>query len=372
MTSPIRAAAAALAAAALAGPAAAERLLGPLTLGELRSGEFEFYGQINKALLVHDDGDAVRAYPLVDNGSSSTRAGVWFRRRAADDLLLSANFEMQWTPYATGTVNRVDDSVNLESHLVRKAELRADTAFGRFSFGQGSTASDGASEVDLSGTALAAYASVADIAGGQRLALEGGGVSGVTLASAFSDLDGLGRLVRARWDSPSVSGVTLSASIGSDQIGSGPEDGAYDAALRYADTLGGVLVNAAAAVSAPLGERERVNGSVAALHEATGLNAVLAAGWDSAQDGRFAYLKLGWRRTGLVTSGDTAVSIDATTGRDRLLRGSETLSFGLAAVQQVAEGGADLYAGLRWFDVDSPTADYEPALSFIVGARLMF
>jgi hypothetical protein len=372
MTDPRRAAAAAALAAALAAPAAAEPLLGPLTLGDLRSGEFEFYGQINKALLVHDDGDAVRAYPFVDNDSSSTRFGAWFRRRAADDLLLSANFEMQWTPYSTADVNRLDDPVNLESHLLRNAEIQADTAFGRFSFGQGSTASDAASEVDLSGTTLAAYSSVSAIAGGQLLALSGGGISGTAIASAFSNFDGLGRLVRARWDSPSVSGFTLSGSIGSDQVGSGPEDGSYDAALRYADTLGGVLVNAAAAVSAPLGERERVNGSAAALHEATGLNAVLAAGWDSARDGRFAYLKLGWRRTGLITSGDTAVSVDASTGRNRLLRGSETLTFGLAAVQQVAEGGVDLYAGLRWYDVDSPAADYEPALSVIAGARLVF
>jgi hypothetical protein len=50
----------------------------------------------------------------------------------------------------------------------RHVDLWVDTpAFGKFSLGYGSTASDGTSEMDLSGTGVIGYSSIADMAGGQ-------------------------------------------------------------------------------------------------------------------------------------------------------------------------------------------------------------
>jgi hypothetical protein len=363
------------AAAAFAAPGAAEPLLGPITFyGERDSDDgFWLYGQVNKGFLVHDDGQKTELYPLVDNAASSTRFGAWLRRRAADDLVFAVNFEVQWNPYSTFSVNRLNaDDIDWETHTVRKGEAIAETGFGTFSFGQGSSASDGTTETDLSGATLAAYSSVADTAGGQILALEGGGLSNTFIRSAFGNLDGLGRLFRARWDSPSLAGFSVSTSAGTNLLYSDVNPMNYDAALRYEAEMAGVQVAAAAAAALVAEDFMRYSGSASALHAASGFNATLAGGYDDLNGGRYGYLKLGWKRVGLITSGATAVAIDATTGRDRLVTGSETLSFGLAAVQQVADGGVDLYAGLRFYDVEAPGQDFESALSFLTGARLSF
>ena len=159
--------------AAAATASAADTLIPPLTLsGEVGDGLWA-YGQINKGFLVHDDGRSTEAYPLVDNANSSTRGGLWWRKKAADDFIFSFNAEAEWNPYSTGRVNRLNDGdVDWSQWRLRKAEaiFQIDGA-GKLWLGQGSSGADSLAEKDLSGTGLVSYSSVADSAGGQLFAM---------------------------------------------------------------------------------------------------------------------------------------------------------------------------------------------------------
>jgi hypothetical protein len=149
--------------------AAEERLTPPLVLDGAVGDGVWLYGQLNKGVLVYDDGDETNAYAPVDNNNSSTRAGIWLRTMPAEDFTFSINAEGEWKPYSTGDISRVDDDVEWDVANLRKLEaIAAFDGYGTLWAGQGSMASDASAEQDLSGTGLVAYSSVGDSAGGQR------------------------------------------------------------------------------------------------------------------------------------------------------------------------------------------------------------
>ena len=171
-----------------------QRLTPPLIIdGEVERGIW-LYGQVNKGILFADDGNQVNAYPLVDNSNSSTRAGIWFKREFDAGLTFGANLEYEWNPYSTGNVNRNNKGdIDWDTHKMRKAEGVLQSPYGTVWLGQGSMASDGVSEADLSGTALVAYSSVADSAGGQLFTLF---IVGITASGG--DRESWRRLSRSR------------------------------------------------------------------------------------------------------------------------------------------------------------------------------
>jgi hypothetical protein len=101
-------------------------------------------------------------------------------------------------------------------------------------------ASNYSSEVDLSGTSVAAYASVADVGGGFEFQ-KNGVYTGITVGGSRSDFDGLSRKDRVRYDTPTFAGFYASGSIGNSSI--------WDTALRYAGDFGWAKLAAAAAWS---------------------------------------------------------------------------------------------------------------------------
>jgi hypothetical protein len=356
---------------------AEERLFPPLVLGgEVGDGAW-VYGQINKGFLVHDDGDETELYPLVDNAASSTRLGLWLRTKPAEDFTLSANLEGQWNPYSTFSVNRLNKNdvvFDLERSNIRKVEvIMALEGYGTVWIGQGSTASDGSSEQDLSGTALANYASVADMAGGQLFVEDGGAISDVAIGDAFSHFDGMGRLTRFRYDTPTWNGLGLASSVGFDAINSDRRT-QWDIAALYAHDGEAVVLRAKTGFAIRADGSGQLSGSISALHNATGLNLTLAAGGrerDGDDDPMFGYAKLGWKgRT--VFAAPTAVSVDVYAGDDIATGGSESHSFGLGLVQPLRGRQTELYAGLRWHEYDDASADYQEGLSFLTGARFRF
>lgn len=350
-----------------------ERLTPPLIIdGEVGKGIW-LYGQVNKGILVADDGDEVNAYPLVDNGNSSTRAGIWYKNELSDGFTFGANLEYEWNPYATGSVNRLNKSdVDWDTHKMRKAEGVLQSPYGTLWLGQGSMASDGASEVDLSGTGLVAYSSVGDSAGGQLFTTNAGAVSTVSVGSAFSNLDGLGRLTRVRYDTPSFEGFKLKTSAGFDGI-SGDEDIGWDLAGTYERKMKAVDFTAALGFARPNSDFNRFNGSASVLHKETGLNLTFAAGSDdrNGQDPVFFYGKLGWKPNWTET-GKTAFAIDAYSGDDVATAGSDSFSVGLGAVHSLEPFQTDLYLTVRWHDNDDSAASYEPVTAVLTGFRFWF
>jgi hypothetical protein len=214
--------------------AAEERLTPPLVLDGAVGDGVWLYGQLNKGVLVYDDGDETNAYAPVDNNNSSTRAGIWLRTMPAEDFTFSFNAEGEWKPYSTGDISRVDDDVEWDVANLRKLEaIAAFEGYGALWAGQGSMATDASAEQDLSGTALVAYSSVGDSAGGQRFVTTADVISDVSVYGAFSNYDGLGRLMRLRYDTPTWRGFGLRTSVGVDSI-NGSDEAQWDVAAVYA------------------------------------------------------------------------------------------------------------------------------------------
>ena len=130
-------------------------------------GRVKLYGQVNKAVLYSNDGENGDVY-LVDNDNSSTRVGLEGSIKPNDKYTIGTRIEVEYQTNPSNLVSQEDtrvDDIGLEK---RHLDLWVDAnAFGKFSLGWGSTASDGTSEMDLSGTSIVGYSSVADMAGGQ-------------------------------------------------------------------------------------------------------------------------------------------------------------------------------------------------------------
>jgi hypothetical protein len=363
------------AAGLLALPASAEdeRLTPPLIIdGEVGRGIW-LYGQVNKGILFANDGNQVNAYPLVDNANSSTRAGIWFKTELSDEFTFAANLEYEWNPYSTGNVNRLNKSdVDWDTHKMRKAEGVLQSPYGTLWLGQGAMASDGSSEVDLSGTSLVAYSSVADSAGGQLFTTNTGAVSTISVGSAFSNLDGLSRLTRVRYDTPTFKGLTLKTSAGFDAI-SGDEDIGWDLAGTYERQMDEVELNVGLGYGRPNGDFNRLSGSASVLHKETGLNLTFAAGSDdkNGSDPVFFYGKLGWKPT-WTDAAKTAFAIDMFSGDDMTTAGSDSFSIGFGAVHSLEQIQTDLYLTVRWHEYDDSAASYEPVTAVLTGFRFWF
>ena len=82
---------------------------------------------------------------------------------------------------------------------------------------------------------------------------------------------------------------------------------------------------------------------------------------DGGDDPTNLYAKLGYD-TEFWPIGPTGFGIDYTDGEDIAGEGFDGHSFGLAAVQKIDRYNIDLYAQLRWYDLDS---DSEPDLKDI-------
>lgn len=340
------------------------------------------YGQINKGFLVHGDGDGTNFYPLVDNANSSTRAGITYKENWWSNVSVFGNVEGEWNPYSSARVNQnTNGNVDWDAYLLRKfeANFEIDEA-GRFWFGQGSMASDASAEQDVSGTGVIAYSSIADSAGGQFFALNGGqGLSNVKIGDAFSNLDGLGRKMRFRYDTPSIlGGARLSGSIGYDALGGG-NDTEWDVAATYGRSEPGEAFAMAAAIaySKPGGDDQRISSSASILHQSSGISLTIANGYNdtdkSSRDPVFVYGKLGYLAD-FTSLGPTAFGIDLFVGRDFENINSESFSVGLAGVQTIEyqDTAFDIYGLVRHHNYDDNNANYENGMSFLTGARWRF
>jgi hypothetical protein len=334
------------------------------------------YGQINKGVLIYNDGVSKEDYWIVDNANSSTRAGI--TGHVSPDAMWSfdANVEAQFSPYSTSYVNVTNQGdVNFPGTLLRKAEIQISNAhFGKVWFGQGSMASDGTSEVDLSGTAVIGYASVSDMAGGQLFRHAGSGaLSQVSVGQVFSDLDGLGRKLRARYDTPRYRGFGIGVSVGTEVVTSSGNPTVGDIAFKYADRHGDFELAGSAAISWPGKSSTRINGSFSLLYVPAGLSATFAGGYEerSGRTPNFQYLKLGYQKR-FSDLGITAFSVDGYIGENINSAGTESSSIGLQLVQNIDKRNAEIYAGVRSFKYSDHASEYERGLGFLTGIRKKF
>jgi hypothetical protein len=326
-------------------------------------------GQVNRAVNMVDDGKSTKAY-YVDNDNSESRVRFVGTAGATNDLTIGSQIELSIAPNKAGEVNQNNEENN-NIFDQRQTEVYFDSKrFGKLSIGKGHTASYTTATVDLSRTGVISYATIADTAGGMLFRqTSDDSLTNVRIVDAFNSFDGLNRRDRVRYDTPAFYGFRLATSAVSDQR--------YDAALRWGGQGYGFKAAGAAGFAYPNQDDAdfQYDGSFSLLHEDTGLNLTLSAGWlerDNQGDAQNLYGKLGWL-TRFFSFGETAFGVDYTrslnlpTGRD------EGYSVGAAAVQSFEEYGTEFYLLYRLHSLDRDVAPSVQDISAVsIGSRVRF
>jgi hypothetical protein len=338
--------------------------------------EVNLSGQINRALLYGDNGKDSELF-FVDNDNSSTRIRVTGSEEV--DGWGTFGFKGEWQ-FESNPSNEADIGAETgfgdNNFTERHMDIWLKSAYGKGSLGQGDMASNGTSEVDLSGTDVVTYSGVNDMGGGfTYLAPDGTKLPPVagdpsTVGNTRSNFDGFGRQDRIRYDTTFLGPFTLSASLmGADQ---------YDIAARYSAQLGGFgKLAAAAAVAFAKSERSKGEGdydqfsSSASWLHGSGFNVTISYAkqdWNpsSHRDPDNIYVKLGY------VKGKHAVSVQWSWTNDVQVKGDEADTFGAGYVYNVVKG-IQLYAGGYIYGLDrSGVSSIDDVTTVMTGARVKF
>ena len=155
--------------------------------------DFKISGQINRAALYADDGDTAKWF-FVDNDNSSTRFRFTGSNDFEHDWSVGIVWEVEMQSDPSNKVHMGDDGSDLGdvNFDERKMEFWVEK-WGRMWLGQGDTASNSSSEIDLSGTTVATYSDIAAVGGSFEFKDNGVG-TGITVGDSRSNFDRAARL----------------------------------------------------------------------------------------------------------------------------------------------------------------------------------
>jgi len=330
--------------------------------------DFKVSGQINRAVLWGDNGNDSDT-KFVDNDNSSTR----FRFTGSNDFDENWKVGFKWENQMESNSSSdtdIDIGENGDTGDVNFTERHMDIyvehkAFGKLSLGQGDTASNGTSEVDLSGTTVVNYSSIEDMAGGFNIRTDDDVVV-TSVGGAFSNFDGFSRRDRIRYDTPKFGPVYFSGSYMNGQ--------SWDLAGRFAykwDEVGKLA--AAAHYTGADNQRDpfkQYSGSVSFLFD-FGLNLTASYGARDDVEGRDedpynVYGKLGWKFDKWALSADYTYSEHVGVDDD------EATSIGAAAVFNPWKS-VELYGSYRLHDLDRDGVNgMEDLHAVMIGSRVKF
>ncbi len=334
------------------------------------------YGQVNKAMLFVGDGKTSRSM-IVDNAAGSTRLGFTADAPVNADFSFGAQLEVEQSSNNSGIVTLQGNGDNNRANTTfteRVAEITmTHKRFGKVSLGQGSVATDGIVESDLSNTAISGnYADSATIGtailfyNSTTRTTSGSPTVGDVINSLNGNLDD-----RIRYDTPTIAGFTASAAFVS--------GGAADAALRYATKLGDFELAAALGYYNLSGlsttTEDRVVGSASVLH-ASGLNATISAGTQNHKgtnrdDGSSLYGKVGYIAK-VFGVGSTNFGVDYGVYDDYGQNGDTAKTYSLGVVQQFDDIGSQIYLLGKIYELDRIGASYDDVKLVMTGVRVAF
>ncbi len=323
---------------------------------------FKVSGQINRAVMYIDDGTN-SDINHVDNINSDTRIRFVGSQDLGNGLSVGTVWESQFISNASSSVgiNQNDDGAS--SFTERKLELYFDGAFGRVWLGQGDGAANGTSEVDLSGTGVAAYSGNTDWGGGVTF-LDSAGANVVKVGSTLNSFDGLSRNDRIRYDTPKLGPVKLSVSATNGNayefggtFASQFDMGKVVAAVGYVDTQD--------RVANPFSQWD---GSISFLHN-SGFNVTFSAGSRDPDTGPTAdnyFVKVGYK------TGKHAISADYGETSDLAALGDTASAWTGAYVYNLYKG-VQIYGAVRVFSLDRTSGlPVEDVTAALFGARIKF
>jgi hypothetical protein len=338
--------------------------------------DFSISGQVNQVAIYANDGDE-DDFTVADNDSSSTRIRATGSEQFGS-IKVGFEYELEAQQNSSYSYEIDQDSDGDFEWNGRKFNVYFDTVAGKIEIGQGSTASDGTAEVDLSDTWLVNYSSPADIGGGLiwkddngneflDTAAPGDPADYLAVGDTIGNFDGLSRKERIRYTTPSLGGAAFSTSF--------VNGGAIDAAITYAGEFGGNKLAAAVSYAKYNGRSDTVDdrftGSLSYLAP-FGLNLTIAYGTDnyeaSGRDDAVGYYgKIGYK------AGIHAVAIDYSVTEDMYANDYDGSSYSLGYVVN-PWAPVELYAVYRVFMLDTPSGMDDPDDITIVaaGTRVKF
>lgn len=331
-------------------------------------------GHINRAVQMRDNG-MESGVLHVTNNLSRTRVRWIGKGKINDDLTVGTKIELGNQSAISsnqdlgdnGDVNGVAalDERHVEFTITSKT-------LGKLWMGQGVTASEDTSEVDLSGTGVAMLnGDIASLAGSEAFQLANGVAQGRTVGNVFDNFDGAGRRDRIRYDTPKFAGFNVAVSH--------HNASSWDAALHYGGSIGGVKIAAGLgyADDTTRNFQKTVNGSASVLLP-MGLSFTIGAASRDSElaaggfDSEWRYGKIGYRFKALAL-GETRLGLEYNLVEDLAAQGEDASYIGVGLVQIVDTVGAELYLSYHNIDLDvTGAADPEDIDIVTAGARFKF
>jgi hypothetical protein len=346
--------------------------------------EVTLSGQVNRAVWYADDGVDTNT-SFVDNNVSSSRFRLKAKRALDNDITFGMEIELEVPSNFSDDATINQNSAQGFDVAERKIEAYMDTSAGRLWLGQGDTASNSASESDLSGVTAISTAESWKFGGGLtfRCKKEGDAVCDEqgflaekgTIKNVFDDFDGFSRQDRIRYDTPNMGGLMLSASA--------MDGDAWDIAARFDSEFNGMKIKAAVAYASGQNFRsfeDQMNGSLSVAY--SGLSLTLGAGRqtfdvEGREDPLFYYGKLGYE-VNASPIGSTALAVDYGYTESESVNNDEATTYGAFIVQNFKDAGTELYLGYRLHSLDreigigGQTADLEDISVLMSGLRVKF
>ena len=242
-----------------------------LSRGDNSERSVRIYGQLNRATMYWDDGKKSAVY-AVDNETSSSRLGLMGTHPFLAELSAGYRVEIDSRFTSSSEVSRGNPWGDLGDGAIRLRHAYwyvENSKLGRLTFGQQSPATDDLTLLNL-GSQMNDAAVHYNNHFGIWLNMGSGFTTDLQWGQIAHNVDSL-RGLFARYDTPSMGGVVLSAAWG--------EDNVWDVAARYqADWNAFPFVAGVGYIDDPSRRYRDVKGSASLIHEPTGLYVSVAGG----------------------------------------------------------------------------------------------
>ncbi len=323
--------------------------------GAAQAFEAKLSGQVSRMVVIPDDaaGDEIQH---VDIGWSGSRFRFTGSDTADNGITYGFRFEIQARENSAGASSGGTFGDTGDNQDNRYQDLYISGDFGQVSFGKGDGASNGSTEVDMSGTALSSSSNHQDNWGGFEIA------PGVAFRTVFTMFDGISRQNRVRYDTPDFNGFSVAGSLG--------QGNATELALRYKGDFDGTKFGAAV-FSTTTGEPNEntdgddiIGGSASLLLE-NGLNFTVAFSerdLEAGGDRDATTYKVGYK------TGMHAFSVDIGEGENAAGQEGDTTGFTYSVTPHK---GVEIFATIRTLDSDG-VANSESADITAIGSRIKF
>ncbi|HFB2048015.1 MAG: porin [Hyphomicrobiaceae bacterium] len=317
------------------------------------------YGQVNRAIVWHDDENAKGHFQSRDNnGRSGSRFG--FKGRANINADLTAGYRMEIGVDNSDKAN--DGSVEYRHTMV----YLQSKALGTIKLGRTSSATDGIAEIALE-SAISQYSCEE--------------LQDVITNCSTSSIDG-SRERGVHYVSPTFAGFSVSASWFHDDSPDIKNDDGYSAALRYAGEFGAIRIAAGIGYQnkedgSNVGDgtdTKTISGSASVMHVPSGifLNTVYGV-IDTAADEQIAYYISGGIKGKWLLAGSTTFEIGYGASESNNYD-SEPMNITAGVSQEIDAAAMDVYLIYQYNDADimpSNTLTNE-SNAITAGARIKF